>query len=158
MRFCDNESRDYEQLSLDSMALEIRLPLEKLNRLRATVEEWRHKRKDLELLVGQLQHAAVVRPGRSFVRHMHELLAATAKDHHHIHHNKNFKADLEWWHTFLLPWNAFPCCHIPDPHKQMYRCGPMPPGLGGVQHSGLVAGSSFPGPNCHNFNHCQLPH
>ena len=96
---------------LDSVALEIRLPQEKLARLKLCVEEWRKKksckRKDLESLVGQLQHAThVVRPGRSFLRHMHELLARTAKDHHHIRLTKKFKADLEWWHTFLLPWNG----------------------------------------------------
>ena len=85
---------------LDSVALEIRLSPEKLARLKLCVEEWRQKksckRKDLESLVGQLQHAThVVRPGRSFLRHMHELLARTAKDHHHIRLTKKFKADLE---------------------------------------------------------------
>ena len=57
----------------------VRLPEEKLQHILSSVREWAGKeackKKELESLLGYLQHAAtVVRPGRTFVRHLIELL------------------------------------------------------------------------------------
>ena len=149
---------------LDSVALEIRLPQEKLTRLQSCVEEWRQKkyckRKDLESLVGQLQHAThVVQPGKSFLRHMHR----DTKDDHHIRLTKKFKADLEWWHAFLFPWNGVSMLtHSKlgdietNVSQQMCPCGPMLQDLGAAQLFGQASGFISHGPTCHNSNHYQL--
>ncbi len=61
----------YLGIEVDSWSMELRLPLEKLQRVKEIVREWLErkagKRRDLESLVGLLQHAAkMVRPGRRF--------------------------------------------------------------------------------------------
>ena len=58
---------------IDTVAMELQLPPERLERLGKTVEQWRLrkscKKRDLLALIGQLQHACrVVKPGRSFLR------------------------------------------------------------------------------------------
>ena len=58
---------------------ELRLPEEKLHRLQLLLSEWGDRkactRKDLESLIGHLNHACkVVRSGRSFLRRMIDLL------------------------------------------------------------------------------------
>ena len=59
-------------IELDSIALEIRLPLDKLQRLKEVLGSWRErkncKKRDLLSLIGLLSHACkVVRAGRSFL-------------------------------------------------------------------------------------------
>ena len=96
---------------LDTLKLEIRLPDDKLFRLKALFRSWRMKKcctkRELLSLIGQLQHACrVVPPGRSFLRRM-ITLSTTAKDlHHHIRLNAGFRSDLQWWSAFLADWNG----------------------------------------------------
>ena len=65
---------------IDTIRCEIRLPQDKLARVRDRVKEWIQKKRctkrDLLSLVGQLQHAATVgRPGRMFLRRLFDLSA-----------------------------------------------------------------------------------
>lgn len=60
---------------LDTIRMEAQLPEEKFVKIQATIHEWLGKKKatkrEILSLVGLLQHAAkVVRPGRTFVRHI----------------------------------------------------------------------------------------
>ena len=89
----------------------LRLPAEKLRRLISTVTEWLPRRsctrKELESLIGTLQHACkVVRPGRSFLRRAIALLSVANQSFHHIRLNQEFRSDLLWWKTFALHWNG----------------------------------------------------
>ncbi len=66
----------------------------------------------------QLNHACkLVRPGRSFLRRMLDVLQETS---HHPHWtpirlNTGFQADLAWWSAFVRPWNGV--SYIPpDPY------------------------------------------
>ena len=98
-------------IELDSAQLEMRLSPEKLGRLKELVAAWRGRKscvkRELQSLVGSLQHACkVVRPGRSFMRRMHELLKRTKRESDHIRLNKEIRADIEWWHAFLGTWNG----------------------------------------------------
>ena len=92
---------------LDSVQMVIKLPDEKLM---ALVEEWVVcKKKDLESLLGHLQHAAtVVRPGRTFVRCLIELLASVKDARRWIRLNAAAAtcSDLQWWSHFLEEWNG----------------------------------------------------
>ena len=61
----------------DTMAMELWLPPERLEKLAKTVNQWRLrkscKKQDLLALIGQLQHACqVVKPGRSFLHDRHD--------------------------------------------------------------------------------------
>ena len=60
----------------------LRLPAEKLGRLRSLLQEWGDRKvcvtRELESLIGILNHACkVIRPGRLFLRKMIDLLTAT---------------------------------------------------------------------------------
>ena len=98
-------------IELDTIEMEMRLPLKKLSRLQEIITSWRQKksclRKDLESLVGHLCHACkVVRPGRRFLRGMFQLLTNCKRKHYFIRLSCAFRADLEWWHFFLASWNG----------------------------------------------------
>ena len=68
--------------------------------------------RELQFLVGTLQHACkVVHPGRSFVQRMHELLKRGKKGSDYKCLNKEFRADVEWWHLFLAEWNGVSMLH-----------------------------------------------
>ena len=125
-------------IEMDTQNLTLRLPKEKLCELQGLITTWRDKRcctkSELRSLVGKLQHACkVVRPGRSFLRQMFELLKATAKKQHFIRLNRSFRSDLAWWHLFLESWNGVTMMGslewYPDIH--MFRV-PLAVGLGGV--------------------------
>ena len=88
-------------IEVDMQAMELRLPTDKIERLKETLHAWNIKhtctRRELESLIGLLRHACkVVRPGRHFLRALLELLPVAKKRHHHIRFNKAFKADVEW--------------------------------------------------------------
>ena len=72
-------------IELDSENLQVRLPKDAFDRITALLEAWLHKRfckrKDLESLIGHLQHACKVVPqGRSFLRRMINLLCVFRRD------------------------------------------------------------------------------
>ena len=98
-------------IELDTQAMILRLPASKLDELRLLVAQWQGKKfcvkKDLQSLVGKLQQACkVVRPGRTFLRRMFELLKGTSKKQHFIRLNASFRSDLMWWNLFLETWNG----------------------------------------------------
>ena len=98
-------------IEIDTVARRLRLPAEKLRQLRQDINEWwgrkSCKKRELESLVGTLQYAAkVIRPGRSFVRQMIDLLKGPRRPFHHVRLNQQFQADLLWWKTFAEDWNG----------------------------------------------------
>ena len=98
-------------IEVDTLAMELRLPQEKLERLKEAIKAWQARKsctkRELQSLVGQLQHACrVVRSGRTFLRRMINLLSVAGELHHHIRLNKSFRADLGWWAKFLEEWNG----------------------------------------------------
>ena len=95
------------------MAMEIRLPPAKLGEFQGILVSWSGRRscckKELESLVGKLALACkVVRPGKTFLRRMFELLSGVRQPHHHICLNVPFRSDLVWWWTynFIGAWNG----------------------------------------------------
>ena len=98
-------------IEVDTMAMELRLPQEKLQRLKLLVAKWCQRksclRKELESLNGHLSHACkVVKPGKRFLRGLIGRLARAKRRHFHIRLNTEFRADLEWLHIFLASWNG----------------------------------------------------
>ena len=98
-------------VELDTEAQELRLPGEKLSRLRSIITAWRDKKsctkRDLLSLIGHLQHACkVVRYGRTFLHQMINLSTGVKELHHHIRLNASFRSDLQWWATFIATWNG----------------------------------------------------
>ena len=98
-------------VELDSELLQLRLPQEKLDKLRELVAKWRKRRgctkRELQSLAGHLNHACkVIRPGRRFLRGIFGLLSKFHKQDHMIRLNTAFRAHLEWWHVFASSWNG----------------------------------------------------
>ena len=96
---------------VDTVRLELRLPDDKLSRLRALVSGWlgrrSGRRSELESLLGHLSHAAVVvRPGRIFLRQLFSVMSRASKRHHFVHLDTVAKADLAWWNCFLQHWHG----------------------------------------------------
>lgn len=98
-------------IEIDTVAMEIRLPERKVSKLAWLIREWRDrkagKKPEVQSLVGHLCHACrVVRPGQRFLRGMFHALSCARRPHHYVRINARFRADLEWWHTFLRGWNG----------------------------------------------------
>ena len=125
-------------IELDTQLMILRLPQEKLSELRTLLTQWQAKKfclkKDLQSLVGKLQHACkVVRPGRTFLRRMFELLKGTSRRQCFIRLNTAFRSDLSWWCMFLESWNGIsmledatnrsPDCHLYSDASGSLGCG-----------------------------------
>ena len=102
---------DFLGFIIDTVSMEIRLPAEKLSRIRQTILSWRTKKsctkRHLLSLIGNLQHASsVVKPGRTFLRRMIDLSKRQVHMDGHLRLNAEFRADIQWWATFLDAWNG----------------------------------------------------
>ena len=92
-------------IEVDTVDGQLRLPADKLDRLKSLLQEWGDKkacgRRDLESLIGVLNHACkVVRCGRTFLRRMLDLLKGVPMHPlcpHPIRLNRSFRSDLAWW-------------------------------------------------------------
>ena len=87
-------------IDIDTTTGHLYLPTDKLIRLRRTLRQWSTRRfcvkRELESLIGTLQHAAkVIRPGRTFIRRMIDLLKGRrSAASPYIRLNNDFRADL----------------------------------------------------------------
>ena len=98
-------------IELDTEAMRMCLPREKLERLVASIRGWLGRKacrkRELQSLAGLLQHASsVIRPGRCFLYRVYRTIALVAKPDHWIRLNTEFRSDLIWWHTFAQDWNG----------------------------------------------------
>ena len=93
---------------LDTEAFQVRLPDEKLARLKQLIQDWQGRynctQKKLESLLGHLSHAATA--GRLFLCRLFGLLAHTYQPYSTSQPNYSTRADLSWWLYFLREWNG----------------------------------------------------
>ena len=99
-------------IEIDTIRMQIRLPEEKLLKVRKEVTRWLSRRKacrkrELQSLVGLIQHACkVVRPEHIFVQRLIETMEVAKHADHWVRLNASFRSDLLWWDTFLVEWNG----------------------------------------------------
>ena len=98
-------------IEIDSDSMEMRLPLDKLQRLREVLREWRGKKgckkRDLLSIIGSLSHACkVIKLGRPFLRRLIELSKRENKLDHFVRLNAEARSDIEWWFRFANTWNG----------------------------------------------------
>eukprot|EP00731_Ephydatia_muelleri_P028107 Em0019g980a len=96
---------------LDSEALTLSLPQEKLAEILLLVQSWlsrrRASKRELLSFIGKLSFAAKVVPaGCLFLRRLIDLSTTVAKFHHHIRVTADTRADVAWWARFLPSWNG----------------------------------------------------
>jgi len=98
-------------LELDSIEMEIRLPDDKLCKLRDKLKYFKNKKKctlqELQSLIGLLNFAcAVVRPGRAFLRRIIDLTLGLKCPTHRRRLTKEARADLSAWSLFTESFNG----------------------------------------------------
>jgi hypothetical protein len=102
---------EYLGIILDTLRMEARLPIDKLQRLIALIDSFLARSKctkrELLSLLGHLNFACrVVIPGRTFISRL--LVAATkvSELYHHVYLDSECKADMLMWKHFLDNWNG----------------------------------------------------
>ena len=106
-------------IQLDSIAMEIHLPPEKLTRLRKELAAWKAhkkcKKRELLSLIGLLFHACkVVRSGRSFLCRLIDLTMVPKHLEHYVRLNVDARSDIEWWAQYSQTWNGISMMHLPN--------------------------------------------
>ena len=101
-------------MELDLINMEVRLPKEKLQKLKALILSWRGRKtgekRDLLSLIGLLTHAGrAVRPGRAYTRWLINLSTLASQLVHFVQVNKEARVDLKWWHYYW--WHISPHSH-----------------------------------------------
>ena len=121
-------------IELDSLLLQAGLPQEIFDRIHTLLVSWSQKRqctqKELESLIGNLQHACKVIPsGRIFLRPMINLLSAFRREGYPIRLNREFHLYLSWWLELFQSWNGYSfllsprLAPIPDLHVSSDAAG-----------------------------------
>ena len=105
-------------IELDSIEMSARLPAEKLTEL-IDLREWRSKKsykpKEVQSLVGKLNHACSVIPcGRTFLRRLIDLLKGAQRFRPFLRLNKQCQLDIAWWQEFLPSWDGVYFFDLPN--------------------------------------------
>lgn len=97
-------------IELDSSLQCARLPQDKLISYSSDVQSVLNKRtitkRSLQSIIGKLNFATSVVPGRAFMRRLINLLPLVSKPHHYINLSVGSKLDLQMWFSFLQSYNG----------------------------------------------------
>ena len=98
-------------IEIDSVSQQLRLPSDKLSRLREALAVWVGKRNaskhELQVVLGWLSHAAtIVRPGRAFIRRLIDTAKKPRLPNQRVRLNLDCRADLAWWAVYIEKWNG----------------------------------------------------
>ncbi|KAF7342789.1 Integrase/recombinase xerD [Mycena sanguinolenta] len=98
-------------ITLDSLRMEARLPLEKLAFLQTLLATWRSKshctQRELSELTGYLQFCSQVIPySRAFLRSMFDFSSSFRTPFAHRRIPRVVRRDIEWWAMFSPAWNG----------------------------------------------------
>ena len=134
-------------IEIDSILRELRLPLEKLDRIQKLVQSWllkkRCTKRELLSIAGQLQHAAtMVRPGRTFIRRFFDLSKTVSRPDHHIRLSVRASSDLARWYEFLADWNGISMMTAASSRVSTVTVTSDASGSWGVVHSAADGGFS----------------
>ena len=115
---------------IDTEPLQLRLPQDKLERLSVLLGYWMQggpaprrsgTKRDLLSQIGILNNAAaVVRPGRTFLRSLIDAASTVKVLDHHVHLTAKAQADIAWWHAFSRPWNGVSLLPPVEPSQIIY--------------------------------------
>ena len=112
---------EYLGLDLDTLAMEARLPADKLLYLRDLLRLWTKRRRcslhDLQQLIGFLQFCSQVIPhSRAFLRRLISF-SMTFRSQYAVRHLPAYAlAEIRWWRTYASAWNGI---HIIAPSYQV---------------------------------------
>ena len=97
-------------IEIDSIRMQYRLPVEKLNKAHCLLQQFSRRRKitlrEMQSLIGFLQFACkAIAPGRTFLRNLIDLTIGVSCPHYHIRLNNAARSDLAMWLQFLDSFN-----------------------------------------------------
>ena len=98
-------------ITIDSQAMEIWLPDDKLESIMALLASWQKTKKCMKhevlSLIGKLSFVAKVVPsGQTFARRLIDLAKTVSRLSHNISLNDGARQDINWWLQFLPTWNG----------------------------------------------------
>ena len=98
-------------IELDSVLLEARLPLEKVEKCKSLLSQFLTRKKvtlqEVQSLTGLLNFAcSVIQPGQAFLRRHVDLTLGVKKANHKIRLNREVKEDLKIWLSFFSNFNG----------------------------------------------------
>jgi hypothetical protein len=98
-------------IELDTLAMEARLPLDKVDKIKVALKATMKRRKvtlrELQSVIGLLNFACcVVVPGRAFLRRLINLTKGVVRPHHRIRLNREARLDLSAWNEFIDDFNG----------------------------------------------------
>lgn len=98
-------------IELDTMHMEARLPIEKIEKVTLLLQSLGNKKKvtlrELQSVLGLLNFAcSVVLPGRAFLRRLIDLTKGKSKPYHKIRLNKESRLDIQAWLQFVSSFNG----------------------------------------------------
>jgi len=104
-------------LELDSVLMQVRIPLEKIEKIVIQIQDMlQHKRsvslKELQSLLGSLNFMCrAVIPGRPFCRRLIDATCGVSRGHYHIRLKQGMRLDLEMWLCFFKSFNGISIFH-----------------------------------------------
>ena len=109
-----NQVTTYLGITIDSVKLELSLPMEKVHKLQpnllSLIDKGFASKKELECVGGLVSHCAyIVRGGRTFSRRILYLSASYSRRSQKIPLSKEIMADFEWWLAFCHMFNGRAC-------------------------------------------------
>ena len=109
--FRPSQVLEFMGITLDSIRMEARLPLDKLRNARSLLASWASRRacclRDLQSLIGTLQFACrVIAPGRPFMQRIINLTRGVSTPGAFLSLNPEFRKDIQMWQIFLDHWNG----------------------------------------------------
>ena len=98
-------------LEIDTNKMCVRIPEEKLSRLKVELEGLLNKKKatlrELQSVTGLLNFCTrAIPPGRSFLRRFYDAMTGLYKPYHKVRVNSNLREDIRVWLTFLDLYNG----------------------------------------------------
>ncbi|KAL7278212.1 hypothetical protein ACG7TL_008187 [Trametes sanguinea] len=133
-------------LELDTIAMEARMPADKLTWLGDLLTSWRVKRtcrlRELQGLIGFLQFASQVIPhARAFIRRLIDFSATFRSDFATRHIPAYARRDIHWWSVFHSTWNGIRLITPSRPTLHVYTdaSGAESKGIGGIFQSSWFA-------------------
>ena len=98
-------------IELDSVSFEARLPLDKIGKCLSLIASFLTRKKvtlkEIQSLMGMLNFAcSVVVPGRASLQRLIDLTVGVHSPYHYVRINREVKADLKLWQSFLTSFNG----------------------------------------------------
>lgn len=98
-------------LEVDSIRMEVRLPIDKLRKCKQAIASLINKRSaqlvEIQQVHGLLNFACrAIAPGRAFLRRLADLMQGISNPHHYVTINKGVREDLKTWLSFLANHNG----------------------------------------------------